>query len=256
MRFIFSWIGSVLLLSSLAQSSSASERILVSMNKTVSLVFPVHILSIDRGSDQVLVQKSAAHILKVKAVRDSFPESNLTVITVDGKLYSFILVFATDPSKLIWYFGDTVNVKTVHPLQGKCDEVRKMKSSIPGISYSAGKTSLQWMGWFIHDNTLFCKLQFINRSAIGYDIDQFQCYIRDNTISRRTATQELIQQPLFVSGDTGSIKAKSSRIWIIALEKFTIPDDKHFAVEVLEKNGGRHLYLRTSNRLLMTAQTF
>lgn len=238
------------------QTHHPFDTIQLSTTKTVNLVFPTHVLSIDRGSNQVIVQKATPYILKVKAVQDSFVVSNLTVITVDGKLYSFILLYAIDPTALILYIGDTSKVKAVHPLQKSCDRVSQLNNHIPGMKYSAGQVALQWLGWFIKGDTLFCKIKFINRSVIGYDIDQFQLYIRDNSISRRTASQELLQAPLFISGDTGTIPPKRSRIWVIALEKFTIPDDKHFVIEALEKNGGRHLHLRSSNRLLMTAKSF
>lgn len=251
---LISLVGWLFVLAVGAQSGVSLEKIALTTTKTVSLVFPTQVLSIDRGSDQVLVQKTSEHIVKVKALIDSFPESNLTVLTADGKLYSFILIYVHAPATLVWYLGDSRSAKTVHPLQQLCDQVKKMKSPLPGIKYSAGKVSLDWMGWFIRDSILFCKLKFTNRSSIGYDIDQFQLYIRDNRISRRTAAQELLQAPIFVSGDSETIKANSSKIWIIALKKFTIPDDKHFAVEVLEKNGGRHLYLRSSNRQLMSAK--
>jgi len=101
---------------------------------------------------------------------------------------------------------------------------------------------------------MFCKLKIENRSQIGYDIEQLRFYIRDNSTIRRMASQEIIQQPLFVNGDTATIKGKSARVWVIALNKFTIPDDKHFEVEMLEKNGGRHLYVKIYNRQLMLAK--
>jgi hypothetical protein len=125
-----------------------------------------------------------------------------------------------------------------------------------GLQYSSGKVSLQMFGWYVHDQFMFCKLKIENRSQIGYDIEQLRFYLRDNNTIRRTASQEINQQPLLVSGDTLAIKGRSARVWIIALNKFTIPDDKHFEVEVLEKNGGRHLYLRVYNRQLMLAKEF
>lgn len=232
------------------------EKIALSRFKTVSLVFSSPIVNVDRGSEQVFVQKSAENILKVKASVDSFPESNLTVITADGKLYPLIVRYTADPIKLAWYFGDTTSVKAVHPLSASCEKVLKLRLNTPPIKYSSGKVSIQMQGWFISGNRLYCKLKFCNRSSIGYDVEQFQLYIRDNEVARRTASQELIQRPVYVHGDTGTIKGGSSRIWIIVMDKFTIPDEKHFAIEVLEKNGGRHLYLRSYNRQLMNARAF
>jgi len=237
-----------------SQTFMVKERIAVATTKTVSLIFPAHVQSIDRGSDHFIVQKAAANIVKVKAVKDSFPETNLTIITTDGKLYSLILEFSTSPQRLIWHFGDSLSVKTEHPFKAMIDQVKKTKSGIAGLKYSSGQVSLQWLGWFIQEDKLFCKIKLTNRSSIGFDIDQFQFYIRDNQISKRTATQELLQQPHFISGDTGTIKARGARVHVIVLDKFTIPDEKHFAIEVLERNGGRHLYLKIHNRQLMSAK--
>ena len=54
-----------------SQTFMVKERIAVATTKTVSLIFPAHVQSIDRGSDHFIVQKAAANIVKVKAVKDS-----------------------------------------------------------------------------------------------------------------------------------------------------------------------------------------
>lgn len=254
MKRIFYLLFTMLCFEGAAQPLSIKERISLSTAKTVSLIFPSHVQSIDRGSDLIIVQKATENIVKVKAVKDSFPETNLTIITADGKLYSLILDFKKDPSILVWNFNDSSSIKTQHPMEVLINRVRQSKNHLPGMKYRSGQVSLQWLGWYIHDQTLFCKIKLTNRSPIGFDMDQLQLYIRDHQLSKRTATQELVQRPLFISGDTGTLKASSSRIWVLVLDKFTLPDDKHFAIEILEKNGGRHLYLRIYHRQLIRAK--
>lgn len=239
-----------------AQKFAQWEVIGIARNKTVSLVFPYAIQTIDRGSDAVLVQKATDNILKVKAGIDSFPESSLTVITTDGKLYSLIVSFREHPLQLQYYFGDSSSTHVDHPLDRKCRELLRMRSNGPTVKYSSGNVSVDLLGWFVSGNALYCKLKFANRSAIGYDADQFHLYMRDNVVAKRTASQEIEQYPLYIYGDTGTLKAHSTRLWIVVLEKFTIPDDRHFAMELLEKNGGRHLYLRSYQRQLMRAREF
>jgi hypothetical protein len=39
----------------------------------------------------------------------------------------------------------------------------------------------------------------------------------------------------------------------IALEKFTIPDAKFLAIQIMEKNGGRHLFMKVNNRKIIRA---
>ena len=254
MKSIFYLLFTMLCFKGVTQPLSIKERISVSTTKTVSLIFPSHVQSMDRGSDLIIVQKATENIVKVKAVKDSFPETNLTVITVDGKLYSLILYFNEHPTTLVWNFNEPHSIKTPHPLKTMIDRVHQSKNSLPGIKYRSGQVSLQWLGCFIQGQTLFFKIKLTNRSNIGFDLDHLQLYIRDHQISKRTATQELALRPLFISGDTGTLKARSSRIWVLVLDKFTLPDDKHFAMEVLEKNGGRHLYLKIHHRQLMLAK--
>jgi conjugative transposon TraN protein len=235
-----------------------TEAVLIEVcaNKTVSLVFPAVIVSTDRGSDLMIVQKAADNILKVKSASDSCPETNLTVVTADNKLYSFIVRYAEHPAHLTIHLGVDANVRVVNKLDPLCDKVLKLKANLMGLKYSSGKVSLQLAGWYVQGPFMFCKLKIENRSQIGYDIEQLRFYIRDNTSIRRTASQEIIQQPLVVSGDTATVGGRSARVWVIGLNKFTIPDEKHFEVEVLERNGGRHLYLRVYNRQLMLAKEF
>src|SRR3954470_1354464 len=71
----------------------------ITLNKTTNLIFPYAIKSVDRGSADVLAQKAKGveNILLVKAARENFPETNLSVITADGKLYSFVLNYISNP---------------------------------------------------------------------------------------------------------------------------------------------------------------
>jgi len=54
--------------------------------KTTHLIFPYAIKSVDRGSPDILAQKAKGveNVLLVKAGRENFKESNLSVITADG----------------------------------------------------------------------------------------------------------------------------------------------------------------------------
>ena len=60
--------------------------------------------------------------------------------------------------------------------------------------------------------------------------------------------------PVYVVGNTKKIKAKMTSIAVVVLEKFTIPDAKFLRIQIMEKNGGRHLNLKLTNRLVMKAK--
>src|SRR6186997_3298155 len=80
-----------LVFSAFAQISS----LCIATDKTTSLIFPFSILHVDRGTKDVLVQpvKEANNILLVKAAANNFPETNLSVITSDGSVYTFAISY-------------------------------------------------------------------------------------------------------------------------------------------------------------------
>jgi len=231
--------------------------------KTTNLIFPFAITSVDRGSRDVLAQKAkgAENILQVKAGRENFPETNITAITSDGKLYSFILNYSNNPSFLNISFSKGLNsVQAIQPgsneeeIQLNAEKIAGEKRRLHGIKDSKYATALQLNGIYIKDEVVFYQLEIKNNSNINYDIDMLRFYILDDQKLKRTAIQETELQPLFVYGDTSVIKGHSKNLLVVALPKFTIPDQKSLFIQVVEKNGGRHLQLRIRNRTIVKAK--
>ncbi len=50
------------------------------------------------------------------------------------------------------------------------------------------------------------------------------------------------------------IKGKSRNRLILGFDKFTIPDDKVFEIEIYERNGGRHIKLAVLNEYILSAE--
>jgi len=228
----------------------------ITVTKTTNLVFPASITSIDRGSASMLVQKAKGveNILQVKADSKDFTETNLTVITSDGKLYSFLVNYSDSPAYLNINLG-MHNAAPENVLEKYCVTATHSKNNLHTLEDENGKVNMDINSFYIADNSLLCKLHLENRSQISYDIEQLRFYIRDKKQGKRTASQETELHPLYVHGDITSVKGKSAEQLVIALPKFTIPDGKYLYVEVLEKNGGRHLSIRVKNRKLIKAKT-
>lgn len=241
-------------------------RLSITFYKTTNLIFPYAIKSVDRGSRDVLAQKAKGveNILLVKAGRENFTETNLSVITSDGKLYSFILNYSNNPSLLnISFTKDTTSEETVPLLQSENNEAqmqlmtkriaeeKRMLHAIHGYKY---KIELRLNGIYIKGDVVFYQLEIKNHSNINYDIDMLRFFIYDDKKSKRTASQEIEIGPLYVYGDTSVIKDQSKNILVFAFPKFTIPDKKYLSIQLMEKNGGRHLQLRIHNRTIVKAK--
>lgn len=240
----------------------------VTYSKTTQIAFPSAITSIDLGSKDIIVDKAVGveNILKVKANTKNFEETNLSVITNDGNLYSFLVNYTNNPSYLNIRLNNA-DAKTspqvdASPVLSSEESIARYASksfitrrNIHGVSDEAAQMVLRLDGFYVKENIMFCRLTFRNYSNINYDVDQFRIYIRDQKRAKRTATQEIEIYPLYILGDTSTIRGKTKENWVIAVPKFTIPDKKTLFIEIMERNGGRHLELRVKNRHVVKAQT-
>ena len=237
----------------------------ITCSKTTNIIFPYAIISVDRGSKDVLAQKAKGvqNILQVKAAKQSFPQTNLTVITADGKLTSLLVDYAEHPLVLNLSFT-TDQMKSSVPIlsetvnQAEVQECTKLalvsKEKVNGVKDKRFGIRMKLNGLFIHDNILYLRMSIANKTNINYDIDQLRFYIRDQKKANRTATQELEINPLYVQGDTSVIAGQTEKVFVYAVSKFTIPDKKYFAIELMEKNGGRHLKMRVHNKTIVKAK--
>lgn len=240
----------------------------ITFYKTTNLVFPYAIKSVDRGSKDILAQKAKGvdNILQVKAGKPGFDQTNLTVITADGKLYSYILNYSDTPSVLnirftnttptspeAFFLNDSINEAQV---QADAEVVATEKATVNGIKDKSYGMKIEMSALYIKGDVLFCRINLQNHSNINYGIDQLRFYIRDQKKLKRTATQEIEITPLYVKGDTSVIAGQTENVFVYALPKFTIPDKKYFAIEVMEKSGGRHLKLAIHNKTIVRAKLF
>lgn len=237
----------------------------ITFYKTTNLIFPYAIKSVDRGSKDILVQKAKGidNILQLKAGKLGFEQTNLTVITADGELYSFILDYNDTPAILNFRFSKNTETHseaffstgTINEaqMQVNAEEVVHEKRNIYSVKDKSYGIKMLLDGLFIKDEVIYCRIRLQNNSNINYDIEQFRFYIRDQRKSKRTATQELEVNPLYIKGDTSVIAGQAENIFVFAFPKFTIPDKKYLVIELMEKNGGRHLNLSIGNRTIVRA---
>ena len=237
-----------------------SDSVAIGYSKTTNIIFPHDIKSVDRGSQDILVQKAKGleNILQIKAAQRGFIQTNLTVVTADGKLYSFVLnyneqspqlnlsVNKTELERQEIYFSDESGNKE------EIQEYSKLafyeKSKIRGGKENRHQIKFQLNGIFIQNDIMYFRLIVENSSKIKYDIDQLRFFIRDTKRVKRTATQEIEITPTYILNDVAVVEGEAENSFVFALSKFTIPEDKYLAIQLMEKNGGRHLELDVKNK--------
>jgi conjugative transposon TraN protein len=230
-----------------AQTSSLQ----ITTDKTTSLIFPFPIRHVDRGTKDVLVQpvKEADNILLVKAASVKFPETNLSVVTGDGSVYSFKVNYTDQPENWIFYLPELK--KSTIATYANC--ILDNHRTVRGIRDRKWDIAASVNGIYIKDDVMYYQILLCNQSTIDYDIDLLKFYIRDKRKSKRTAAQENELIPLHISGNTRKVKACAFSMIVVALDKFTIPDAKYLAIQLMEKNGGRHLLMKVNNNKIIRA---
>ena len=234
-------------------SAKAQTSLCISTEKTTSLVFPFAILHVDRGTQSVLAQpvKESPTVLLVKAATKGFPETNLSVVTEDGSIYSFMVCYDSNPVTWVYHLPINKSATLATYSNGILDNPKTMR----GIKDHKWDMEVSVSGIYIKGDVIYYQLYLVNQSPVNYNIDLLRFYIRDKKKSKRTAVQENELKPLYVAGNTSQVKANSNSTIVVALEKHTIPDAKYFAVQVMEKHGGRHLYMKINNKKIMQAIT-
>ena len=244
-------------------SEITPDSLKIGYSKTTNIVFPFAIKSVDRGSEDVLVQKGKGfeNILQIKAAKQEFVPTNLTVVTADGKLYSFLLSYDEQNPQL------NLSVNTTEPLKqhvlfssgsGNEQELQLYsklafydKCRIRGEKESEYGIKLHLNGIFIQNDVMYYRIVVVNHSKIKYDIDQFRFFIRDSKKVKRTASQEIEITPLHILNNYETIDEESENTFVFAVPKFTIPEKKYLAIQLMEKNGGRHLTIQVKNKKLI-----
>ena len=222
-------------------------QLAVTHNKTTTLVFINAITTVDRGSADILVQKAGENMLRVKAGVKGFEETSLTVTTGDGKLYSFLVNYSSNPAYLnvrVEEAGSPFSsmTKGAAPvfLQQDLASIKWYTRKALATTKKAfalqdrhAKMVFRVAGFYVKKDLMFCHLQLENHSAIGYAVQSFRFYTREGKSLKKKAVQEIEIPGLHTDGHPLFVRGGETGAWMVALPKFTVPKGKGLFVEVL-----------------------
>ena len=260
------------------QSEITPRQVEVSFNKTTHLIFPAPVQYVDLGSTDIIADKAAgaANVVRLKAaVRDFQAETNLTVITADGRFYAFDVRYADDPGQL--------SIRIMNDLQaqipeGKAPTVPVRLDALDGDDaaridiameqiYNNDKPQIKHIGYKRYglqtlltgiyidsEGWLYFGIEMRNDSRIPFDIDHIRMYVRDKRLPRRTAVQDIEIVPVRRLHPLSEIDTGKTGRTVWAIPKMTIPDGKALHIDIYERGGGRHQSLRVENRDILAAK--
>lgn len=246
----------------------------VTYDKTSHLIFPTAIRYVDLGSSYLIAAKAedAENVLRVKAsVKDFELETNFSVITDDGRFYSFNVLYSPFPEALS-YDLQTMQ-KSVDKENGNDVLFEELGNTLPSLAgllletiYKKDKRIVKHIGAksfgiefilkgiYIHNGKYYFHTQLTNRTNVPFGIDFMSFKVVDKKLAKRTVVQERLIIPLRIYKPLDEIGGKAVEQNVFLLNQFTIADDKILQIEIFEKDGGRHQTLQVENSDLIRAR--
>ena len=264
-------------------SVRGSYPVELSYSKTTHIIFPSKIQDFDAGSNVVIatVPEKLLNVLRVKSDIKGFAgETNMTVFTEDGGLFSFLVRYNDDPAVFNINISNNVvadeqatismgigqssnNSPNVYmmeegnyleeSLKASSLEVLVRKDYIRQVGTRKNDISILLRGIFLDENNvLYMKLDMKNKSLMPFQIDFIKVFVRDKNHIRRMAAQEreiviLMDYPISIT----QLNGLQSLEKVIAIPYCTLADGKIMEIEIYEKAGGRHLKVHFGNDTLL-----
>ena len=196
--------------------------------------------------------------LKVSTAKDAVAYSNLFV--VDKAMNTYHITIKRGNTSVFTYNFDDQRKYTAHvdvnseEMERCIQELRTKKRNIYSLGVIENKFELSMANLYVHEDFMFFIFDLKNKSYIDYDIEFVKCFQRDQKKSKNAIQQETTIEPIYQKDFDTKIKGKSRNRLILGFDKFTIPDDKVFEIEIYERNGGRHIKLAVLNEYILSAE--
>ncbi len=255
-----------------AQNQEKLDTIYANDDKNVALFFPEAINQGITGAEHFVFtynreKKQHFGLLQAKAGK----ESNLLVIGADGSVFSYILKYKKQLSRLNHFIAkkesigkekpvvrDSVNDENPqNDLSSNKDHFRRFCSYLLSKKQRIGRIKKRKHGIVLSvDNIVFNKeyLYFVikieNNSSLDYDLNFLKLSNETRKKGKKKSLQRLYQEPVFSYNLPAKIKKNQTAKLVYVLPKFSLSNDRRAVLELNEKSGERNLKLKISHRFI------
>jgi hypothetical protein len=236
----------------------------VSGRRVTTLLFPMPIREGVRVSRDVQVEKikGVENVLALRAARGYFVPTNLAVCGMDGRVYSFNLVYADTAEA--WQYrveaaGDTGRGLI---LTGLPADATRLSEDARAIGAKQGwmhaavnikKIRLVVTGVWSADSLIWVAGLLKNKSQVDFAVGRVRLFTADRKRVKRMAMQQGELEPVWTSG-AGLVGGKATGSFSLAYRGIAVPEGKRVVLEIAERNGGRVLRLRIPLKKILAAR--
>jgi len=240
--------------------------------KNVALFFPEPIRQGITGSDNFVFtynREKEQYFGLLQAMPGN--ESNLLVINRDGSVFSYIVRYRKQLSRLNYFIQNTSSIGNEKPLvaatisidsleekiDNKVHYYKRFSSYLVNRKQNIGRLKKRNEGIVLSvENIVFDKdeLYFIieikNKSSLDYDLNFLNLSVETRKKGKKKSLQKLYQAPVFKYNMPSRIKEGETERLVYVVPKFTLKDDRRVVLELNEKNGERKIELNISHRFI------
>ncbi|TBN05342.1 DUF4138 domain-containing protein [Hyunsoonleella flava] len=255
-----------------AQINVALDTIYANDTKNVALFFPEPIRQGITGSDNFVFSYNREKeqyfgLLQAKPGK----ESNLLVVNRNGAIFSYIVRYKKQLSKLNYFIPLSNSIGNEKPIVADSIQVVTSEKNIDNRTYyyqkfctyllnrnqRVGRIKKRTQGIVLTvDNIVFDKeelyfvIQIENNSTLDYDLNFLNLSIETRQKGKRKSLQSLYQEPIYKHHLSSKIAEGKMVRLVYVMPKFSLSNDRRAILELNEKNGERNIKLNISHRYI------
>lgn len=238
-----------------------SYAIQVSANKTTHIIFPYEIRYADLGSKEIAGEavEKAGNVFRLKATgQNQFMETNLTIVTSDGRLFSFLVSYKEHPDAVTYDLtkmlldGDVSKsakissgsqARLADNLNRQGEMAMHSRRKIRHVGYQTQGMNLFLKNILYKDDVMYVVLGLDNSSKLDYQIDYLRTYVMQlKKAGESSATQDVPVDPIkeFDASEV-VVPRHGDLVKVVAIQRLTLEKDRRLVVQVGEAAGGRQM---------------
>jgi conjugative transposon TraN protein len=245
----------------LSNAKVTPYEIELTQNKTTHILFPSSIEYVDLGSQEIIASKVevTSNVLRLKTINKNSTPTNFTVITSDGKYYSFNAFYNEEPTQLSYDLTKFEQQKTKEQSEVLFKDlgstspslidlfmkaiIKKNKKELNIKSRNYGIEAIL-KSIYIQDGKFYFHLSINNKSNLPYQVDYVSFKIKDRRTTKRTTVQESSLTPVKIYRENMELASKEKQDNVFVLNQFTLLDKQVLVVKINERNGVRNQVLK------------
>ncbi|MFG0592223.1 conjugative transposon protein TraN [Myroides odoratimimus] len=248
----------------LSNAEVAPYEIELTQNKTTHILFPSSIEYVDLGSSEIIANKveATSNVLRLKTIKEDISPTNFTVITNDGKYYSFNAIYKVQPTQLSYDLTKFEKQNSKQQSEVLFKDLSKTAPSLADLLMKAiikkNKKELniksknygveaRLKSIYTQDGKLYFHISISNKNNLPYEVDYVSFKIKDRRTTKRTTIQEVALKPIRSYSNSQTINSQSKQDNVFMLDQFTLSEKQVLLIEVNEKNGVRSQVLKVKS---------